>query len=190
MKHGKFPRKLGRDAAHRWAMLRTMVTQLIEHERITTTVAKAKELRRVADKVVTYAKKGTLTARRQAGAIVRTDSMMQKLFTEFADRYKDRKGGYTRVLPVGQRQRDAAKMAFIEYVDREGELRPARPPEGLGISFAAKELVHKQLLERRSNSGRDSGGRGGEGGGGLEGGAAGGVGVPPEGEGAATSSQA
>lgn len=93
MKHGKFARKLGRDTAHRWAMLRTMVTQLIEHERIETTVAKAKELRRLADKVVTYAKAGTLMARRQAGAIVRTDSMMQKLFTEFADRYKERKVG-------------------------------------------------------------------------------------------------
>ena len=162
MKHGKFDRKLGRDAAHRWAMLRTMVTQLIEHERITTAVAKAKELRRVADKVVTYAKKGTLTARRQAGAIVRTDSMMQKLFTEFADRYKDRQGGYTRVLQVGQRQRDAAKMAYIEYVDREGELRPARPPEGLGISFAAKELVHQQLSERRAIRGRAQRGDGDE----------------------------
>jgi large subunit ribosomal protein L17 len=72
MKHGSFPRKLGRDPKHRWAMLRTMVTQLIEHERISTTVAKAKELRKLADQVVTMAKKGTLAARRQAGAIVRT----------------------------------------------------------------------------------------------------------------------
>ena len=82
MKHGKTFRKLGRDSAHRWAMMRTMVTQLIEHERIRTTVAKAKELRKVADRVVTYAKRGTLSARRRATAVVRTDAAVQKLFTE------------------------------------------------------------------------------------------------------------
>ena len=81
MKHGKTFRKLGRDSAHRWAMMRTMVTQLIEHERIRTTVAKAKELRKVADRAVTYAKRGTLSARRRATAVVRT-TRPQKLFTE------------------------------------------------------------------------------------------------------------
>jgi large subunit ribosomal protein L17 len=93
MKHGKTFRKLGRDSAHRWAMMRTMVTQLIEHERIKTTVAKAKELRKVADRVVTYAKRGTLSARRRATAVVRTDAAVQKLFTELAARYQGRAGG-------------------------------------------------------------------------------------------------
>ena len=83
MKHGRHFRKLGKDASHRWAMMRTMVTQLIEHERIQTTVAKAKELRRVADRVVTFAKEGGLRARRKAAAVVRTDAMVNKLFTDF-----------------------------------------------------------------------------------------------------------
>lgn len=162
MKHAKGARKLGRDAAHRWAMLRTMVTQLIEHQRIETTVAKAKELRKLADKVVTYAKKGTLLAKRQAGAIVRTELMLQKLFTELADRYKTRAGGYTRVLQTKQRLSDSAKMAIIEYVDRKGELRPSRPPEGLGISWAAKEFVNKQLKEQWLAKRRERGRGGGD----------------------------
>ena len=132
MKHGRHFRKLGRDSAHRWAMMRTMVTQLIEHERIQTTVARAKELRRVADRVVTFAKKGTLTARRRAAAVVRTDAMVQKLFTEFAERYRERAGGFTRVLQTGQRKSDSAKMAYIEYVDREGSSGPRGPPRGSG----------------------------------------------------------
>ena len=93
MKHGRHFRKLGKDASHRWAMIRTMVTQLIEHERIQTTVAKAKELRRVADRVVTFAKEGSLRARRKAAAVVRTDAAVNKLFTELAERYKERPGG-------------------------------------------------------------------------------------------------
>jgi large subunit ribosomal protein L17 len=157
MKHGKTFRKLGRDSAHRWAMMRTMVTQLIEHERIKTTVAKAKELRKVADRVVTYAKRGTLSARRRATAVVRTDAAVQKLFTELAARYQGRAGGFTRVLQTGQRKSDSAQMAFIEYVDREGELRPARPAAGLGLSWAAKEYVQRQLAEERSARGRSKG---------------------------------
>ena len=147
MKHGRHFRKLGRDSAHRWAMMRTMVTQLIEHERIQTTVARAKELRRVADRVVTFAKKGTLTARRRAAAVVRTDAMVQKLFTEFAERYRERAGGFTRVLQTGQRKSDSAKMAYIEYVDREGELRPARPAAG-SWALVGREGVRPQADER------------------------------------------
>lgn len=122
--------KLGRTKAHRLSMLRTMVTQLIEHERIQTTLARAKQLRKLADRVVTYAKKGDRPARVEAGAVVRTDREMHKLFTTLAERYQDRPGGYTRVLRCGLRQHDAAPMAFIEFVDRQGELRPARPPPG------------------------------------------------------------
>ena len=163
MKHGKTFRKLGRDSAHRWAMMRTMVTQLIEHERIRTTVAKAKELRKVADRVVTYAKRGTLSARRRATAVVRTDAAVQKLFTELAARYQGRAGGFTRVLQTGQRKSDSAQMAFIEYVDREGELRPARPASGLGLSWAAKEYVQRQLAEERSGRARRKAEAGGAG---------------------------
>ena len=106
-----------------------MVTQLIEHERIETTVQKAKELRRVADKMVTLGKQGDMAARRAAAAIVNGDAELHKLFTLMAERYRERDGGYTRIIRTGNRVGDAAQMAFIEYVDREGELRPARPPQ-------------------------------------------------------------
>lgn len=108
-------------------MLRTMVTQLLEHERIETTVAKAKELRRIADNVVQLGKEGTLAARREAAAIVRGDAALQKLFSQMATRYKDRAGGYTRVLPTRIRTGDAATMAYIEFVDRPNELRQSKP---------------------------------------------------------------
>ena len=117
-------RKLGRNTAHRLAMLRTMCDQLIEHERIETTVAKAKELRRFADKMITLGKEGSLEARRRARAVLRTDESLIKLFGPLAERYREREGGYTRVQQTRQRRGDAAKMAYIEYVDRVGELRP------------------------------------------------------------------
>lgn len=100
MKHGVAMRKLNRDTAHRLAMFRTMVTQLIEHERITTTLPKAKELRRWADKIVGLAKKGDLAARRAAIAILRSPEAVQKAFIHFPERYATRQGGYTRVLKV------------------------------------------------------------------------------------------
>eukprot|EP00850_Spirogloea_muscicola_P001365 SM000005S17162 [mRNA] locus=s5:558426:560284:+ [translate_table: standard] len=127
MKHRHSMRKLGRTSSHRWSMLRTMVSQLIEHERIETTVPKAKELRRVADNMVQLGKEGTLAARRRAAAVVRGDANLHKVFTELALRYQDRAGGYTRLLPTRVRQGDAAPMAFIELVDRPNELRQSRP---------------------------------------------------------------
>ena len=120
-------RKLSRTSAHRRALLRTMVTQLIEHERIKTTVPKAKEVGRMAEKMVTHAKKGTLASRRRAGSYVRTPAMVQKLFTDIAERYSDRPGGYTRLIRAGFRSNDNAAMAVLEFVDRPEELRPARP---------------------------------------------------------------
>jgi len=111
------------------AMLRTMVTQLIHHERIETTLPKAKELRRIADQAVTLAKQGTLTARRKAQHLIRTDEARHKLFTEMVERYKSREGGYTRILRTQIRRSDGAQLAYIEYVDWEGELRSARPPQ-------------------------------------------------------------
>ncbi|CAD5186526.1 unnamed protein product [Musa acuminata subsp. malaccensis] len=123
-------RKLGRHAAHRVSMLRsTMVSQLVKYERIETTVAKAKEVRRLADNMVQLGKEGTLHAARRAAAFVRGDDVLHKLFTEFAYRYKDRVGGYTRLLRTRIRKGDAAPMAYIEFVDRENELREAKPPK-------------------------------------------------------------
>eukprot|EP00218_Dolichomastix_sp_CCMP3274_P013755 CAMPEP_0170144076 /NCGR_PEP_ID=MMETSP0033_2-20121228/13291_1 /TAXON_ID=195969 /ORGANISM="Dolichomastix tenuilepis, Strain CCMP3274" /LENGTH=130 /DNA_ID=CAMNT_0010380557 /DNA_START=104 /DNA_END=492 /DNA_ORIENTATION=- len=107
-----------------------MVTQLIEHQRIKTTVPKAKALKRLADKVVTISKEGTLAARRRVAAIVFTDEAQHKLFGEMRARYSERAGGFTRVLRTHNRKGDNAPMAFIEYVDRPGELRPAMPPRG------------------------------------------------------------
>ncbi|KAI5077922.1 hypothetical protein GOP47_0007746 [Adiantum capillus-veneris] len=129
MKHGVRQRKLNRTGEHRWAMLRTMVSQLIKHERIETTLPKAKELQKVADNMVTLGKEGTLFARRKAAAILRGDFELHKLFTEIAERYKERVGGYTRVLRTRIRQGDAATMAYIEFVDWPNELREARSPQ-------------------------------------------------------------
>lgn len=123
---GKF-RKLGRNYSQRLCMLRTMVSQLVKHERIETTVAKAKEVRRKADQMVQLGKEGTQHAARRAAAFVRGDDVVHKLFTELAFRYRDRAGGYTRMLRTRIRVGDAAPMAYIEFVDRENELREAKP---------------------------------------------------------------
>lgn len=120
-------RKLGRPTGHRMAMLRTMVSQLIKHERIETTVAKAKEVRRLADRMVQLGKEGTELAKRRASSFVRGDDIVYKLFTEFSYRYKNRVGGYTRLLRTRIRQGDAAEMAYIEFIDHANELRQAKP---------------------------------------------------------------
>ena len=119
MRHLKQGRKLGRTSAHRKALLRNLATALFEHNRITTTEAKAKELRRVADKLVTLGKRGDLHARRQALKIVRSNTVARKLFEEVSPRFAQRKGGYTRILRVGYRPGDAAAMAVIELVEAE-----------------------------------------------------------------------
>ena len=122
-------RKLGRQPAHKWAMLRNMVTSLIKHERIVTTLPKAKELRKLADKMVGLGKSGTLHARRQADAVIREKPVLTKLFEVLGPRYQEREGGYTRVMKLSRpRHGDNADMAVIEYVDRPGEIRAARPP--------------------------------------------------------------
>jgi len=99
-------------------MFRNMVTSLFEHEHLKTTDAKAKELRRVADRMVTLAKRGTLHARRQAASFIRKNSVVSKLFGDVADRFRDRPGGYTRIVKIGPRHGDAAPMSVIELTDR------------------------------------------------------------------------
>uniref|UniRef100_A0A0D6QYS6 Ribosomal protein L17 n=1 Tax=Araucaria cunninghamii TaxID=56994 RepID=A0A0D6QYS6_ARACU len=120
-------RKLGRPTGHRMSMLRTMVSQLVKHERIETTVAKAKEVKRLADNMVQLGKEGTASGIQRACGFLRGDDVIHKVFTEFAYRYKDRAGGYTRLLRTRIRQGDAAEMAYIEFVDRENELKQAKP---------------------------------------------------------------
>ena len=119
MRHGVAGRKLGVTTTHRFAMFRNMANALIKHEQITTTLPKAKELRPVAEKLITLGKRGGLHARRQAYAELRDNAMVSKLFTTLADRYKARPGGYCRVLKAGIRYGDAADMAVIELVDRD-----------------------------------------------------------------------
>ena len=119
MRHGVAGRKLGVTDTHRFAMFRNMAHALIKHEQITTTLPKAKELRPVAEKLITLGKRGGLHARRQAYAQLRDDVIVAKLFSTLADRYKERKGGYCRVLKAGIRYGDAASMAVIELVDRD-----------------------------------------------------------------------
>jgi len=119
MRHGLSGRKLGVTSSHRLAMFRNMAVALIKHEQITTTLPKAKELRPVAEKLVTLGKRGDLHAKRQAFNQLRDETIVTKLFSTIADRYKTRHGGYTRVLKAGMRRGDAADMAVIEFVDRD-----------------------------------------------------------------------
>lgn len=118
MRHRKSGRKLGRDPSHRQAMFRNMVTSLLQHERIQTTDAKAKELRGVAERMITLGKRGDLHARRQALTVIRDKDVAAKVFGELAERYRERPGGYTRVIKAGRRAGDAAPVSIIELVDR------------------------------------------------------------------------
>lgn len=125
MRHRKSGRRLGRTTPHRKAMVRNMVTSLLEHERIVTTTPKAKEVRKVADKMITLAKRGDLHARRQALAFIRDAQVVAKLFDKLSAEYQDRQGGYTRIIQTGNRNGDAAPMAILELVNyqhvKEGE---------------------------------------------------------------------
>ena len=118
MRHRKSGRHLNRTSSHRQAMFRNMAASLIEHEVIKTTLPKAKELRRVAEPLITLAKEDSVANRRLAFARTRSDAAVGKLFSELGPRYKDRPGGYTRILKCGYRAGDAAPMALIELVDR------------------------------------------------------------------------
>jgi large subunit ribosomal protein L17 len=119
MRHGISGRKLNVTSSHRIAMFRNMAVALLKHEQITTTLPKAKELRPVAEKLITLGKRGDMHARRQAYNQLRDETIVNKLFSALADRYKARNGGYTRVLKAGMRHGDAADMAVIEFIDRD-----------------------------------------------------------------------
>jgi large subunit ribosomal protein L17 len=125
MRHKKLGRRFGRQSGHRQAMFSNMVASLIQHEQIVTTLAKAKDLRRVMDKYITLAKRGDLNSRRLAAARMRDDAMVKKLFDTLAPRYKERNGGYTRVLKAGYRYGDSAPVAVIELVDRDASVKGA-----------------------------------------------------------------
>ena len=123
MRHLKAGRKFGRTSAHRKALFRNLVQALIQRERISTTLAKAKELRGKVEKTITLGKKGTLHARRQVFKLAPAKEAVQKVFGPLAERYANRPGGYTRIIRIGHRRGDDAPMAFIELVDRDGEAK-------------------------------------------------------------------
>jgi large subunit ribosomal protein L17 len=117
MRHQRAGRKLGRDAAHRKALYANLTASLIEHGRIKTTVAKAKEVRPVAEEMITLGRRGDVPARRQALKFLRSQDVVHRLFSEVGPRFTDRPGGYSRIVKLGPRQGDAAEMAYLELVD-------------------------------------------------------------------------
>ncbi|HEX6490940.1 MAG TPA: 50S ribosomal protein L17 [Gaiellaceae bacterium] len=117
MRHRKSGRKLGRDSSHRKALYANLTASLIEHGRIKTTVAKAKEVRPVAEEMITLGRRGDVPARRQALAFLRSQDVVHKLFSDVGPRFSERPGGYSRIVKLGPRQGDAAEMAYLELVD-------------------------------------------------------------------------
>ena len=145
MRHRWSGRKLGRDSAHRKALLRNMVTEFLDKGRIITTVPKAKELRPFAEKLISLGKRETLHARRRALRIVRRKSVVRKLFDSLAPRYADRQGGYTRIIRLGFRKGDSAEMALIELVGSEIEESPAE--EGKKAASAKEKAKPEEVVK-------------------------------------------
>jgi large subunit ribosomal protein L17 len=143
MRHLKAGRKLGRTSAHRKALFRNLVGALILRERISTTLAKAKELRGKVEKTITLGKKGTLHARRQAFKLAPQKETVQKVFGPLAERYAKRPGGYTRIIKIGPRKGDNAPMAFIELVDREGDTPAPEKTKSAAKKEAPKTATKK-----------------------------------------------
>ena len=129
MRHAKRGRKLGRTSSHRLALFRNQVHSLVEHGRIVTTLPKAKELRRVAERVVTRGKTDSVPARRWVARWIPDRTMVKKVFDDLGPRFADRPGGYTRIVKLGPRQGDGAEMAVIEWVDYEKPAEAALPPK-------------------------------------------------------------
>ena len=136
MRHQRSGKKLGRDSAHRKALYANLTAALIEHGRIRTTETKAKAVRPIAEKMITLGRDGSIHARRQALAYLRTQEIVHKLFSEVAPRFVDRPGGYTRIVKLGPRQGDAAPMAYLEFVDFVPE---AGDDEGTGSGRRRRE---------------------------------------------------
>jgi large subunit ribosomal protein L17 len=135
MRHGVAGRRFSRTSAHREAMMDNMVTSLLRHERIRTTVPKAKEARKLAEKIITLGKKGSLHNRRTAAKVVNDKEVLSKLFGSLSERYAQRPGGYTRIIRLGKRLGDAAEMALLELVDRPEA--PVAPAAGEGEQTTA-----------------------------------------------------
>lgn len=142
MRHRISGRKLGRTSSHRQAMFANMTQSLLRHEQIVTTLPKAKELKRVVDRIITLGKKGGLHHRRQAAAFLRDEVLVRKLFGPLAERYRNRSGGYTRVLKAGFRYGDNAPLSVIELVDRD--------PAAKGAEDKARAEAERKAAEERA----------------------------------------
>jgi large subunit ribosomal protein L17 len=149
MRHGKSGRRLGRTTSHREAMFRNLVTSFLNHEKITTTDAKAKEIRSVAEKMITLGKRGDLHSLRQAASYIREKSVVTKLFSTIAPRYKDRPGGYTRIIKLGIRQGDAAPVSLIELVEEGMKPQKVRkqPVKAVTAPKVTAAAVHAAVVE-------------------------------------------
>ena len=152
MRHRARSRKLGRTSAHRKAMYRNMVTSLLELERIETTDAKAKEVRRIAERMITLGKRGGLHARRRALRVIRSREVASKVFEELADRYRERPGGYTRVLKLGIRKGDAAAVSIVELVDGTVGGTPVKEPAVDQKKAETKKAVSKKKSESKKKA--------------------------------------
>jgi large subunit ribosomal protein L17 len=153
MRHGKATAKLGMKSQHRRATLANMVCSLIKHRSLRTTIAKAKEARRHADKMITLAKKGTLHHRRQALAFLRQPDAVSKLFTELGKAHADRQGGYTRIIRVGNRIGDAAEMAILEWT---GVAAPAPAPEKEKTAKETKPKAEKPAKKKAADETKEA----------------------------------
>ena len=141
MRHRMGGRKLNRTSSHRKAMFANMAVALLKHEQITTTLPKAKEMRRVADRMITLGKRGNLHSKRRALSVLQDRALVAKLFGPLAERYKDRNGGYTRVIRAGFRYGDSAPMAVIELVDRDADAKGAEDLARVAEEAAAEEAA-------------------------------------------------
>ena len=147
MRHKVHTFKIGRTGAHRKAMLANMVSSLIEHGEIKTTITKAKEARRVADKMVTLGKKGDLHRRRLAVSKLRDKTAVKKLFDEIAPQYAERNGGYTRIIKLGRRQGDAAEMCLLQFVESDEAVKKAEKPAKAKKAKAPKAEKAPEVTE-------------------------------------------
>ncbi len=155
MRHRKAGPHLGRTSAHRKAMFRNLVTSLLEHERVQTTDAKAKELRRVAERMITLGKRGSLHDRRRALRVIRSREVTAKVFDDLAERYRGRPGGYTRVLKVGHRVGDAAAISLVELVEpMEASAEEEKPKKKAARKKTSSRKTQQAKAESEAESKR------------------------------------
>jgi large subunit ribosomal protein L17 len=152
VRHQRAGKKLGRDSAHRKALYSNLAGQLIEHGRIKTTVTKAKAVKPIAEQMITLGRRGDLHARRQATSFLRSRDVVHKLFDEVAPRYRDRPGGYARIVKIGPRPGDAAEMAYLELVEDEVAPRTSRRPTRTAPAAEAAPPVPVEAAEEAPES--------------------------------------